>query len=51
MKSKNQNNYINIQGARENNLKNINISIPRKKLVVITGMSGSGKSSLAYNTI
>ncbi len=51
MKSKNQNNFINIQGARENNLKNINISIPRKKLVVITGMSGSGKSSLAYNTI
>ena len=51
MQKNNQNNFINIQGARENNLKNINISIPRKKLIVITGMSGSGKSSLAYNTI
>jgi len=44
-------NYINVFGARENNLKNINISIPRNKLVVITGISGSGKSSLAFNTI
>ena len=51
MKKKNLNNYINIKGARENNLKNINLSIPRNQIVVITGMSGSGKSSLAYNTI
>ena len=40
-----------ISGARENNLKNINLSIPREKLVVITGISGSGKSSLAFDTI
>lgn len=40
-----------IQGARENNLKNINIKIPRDKLVVFTGLSGSGKSSLAFDTI
>ncbi len=42
---------IYIQGAREHNLKNINISIPRDKLVVFTGLSGSGKSSLAFDTI
>ena len=40
-----------IKGARENNLKNINIEIPKNKLVVITGVSGSGKSSLAFDTI
>ena len=40
-----------IRGARENNLKNIDVSIPRDKLVVITGLSGSGKSSLAFDTI
>lgn len=40
-----------IRGAREHNLKNINLSIPRDKLVVITGLSGSGKSSLAFDTI
>ena len=40
-----------IKGARENNLKNIDIEIPRDKLVVITGLSGSGKSSLAFDTI
>ena len=40
-----------IKGARENNLKNIDVSIPRDKLVVITGLSGSGKSSLAFDTI
>ena len=51
MKKKNPNNYISIKGARENNLKNINLSLPRNKFIVITGMSGSGKSSLAYNTI
>ena len=40
-----------IKGARENNLKNINIEIPKNKLVVMTGVSGSGKSSLAFDTI
>lgn len=43
--------YIEIYGAREHNLKNIDIDIPRNKLVVITGLSGSGKSSLAFDTI
>lgn len=42
---------IRIQGAREHNLKNINVEIPRNKFVVITGLSGSGKSSLAFDTI
>ena len=40
-----------IKGAKENNLKNVNIEIPRDKLVVFTGLSGSGKSSLAFDTI
>src|SRR5579862_2985113 len=40
-----------VVGARENNLKNITVEIPRDKLVVITGLSGSGKSSLAFDTI
>ena len=44
-------NYINIEGARVHNLKNIDLKIPRNKLVVITGLSGSGKSSLAFDTI
>jgi excinuclease ABC subunit A len=43
--------YIEVQGARVHNLKNIDVSIPREKLVVITGLSGSGKSSLAFDTI
>lgn len=43
--------YITIQGAREHNLKNINIKIPRDQFVVLTGLSGSGKSSLAFDTI
>lgn len=43
--------YITIKGAKEHNLKNIDIQIPRGKLVVITGLSGSGKSSLAFDTI
>ena len=42
---------ITVKGAREHNLKNVNVSIPRNKLVVITGVSGSGKSSLAFDTI
>ena len=43
--------FIEIKGAREHNLKNININIPKNKLTVITGLSGSGKSSLAFDTI
>ena len=45
------NDKIHIQGARENNLKNVDLVIPRDKLVVFTGLSGSGKSSLAFDTI
>ena len=44
-------NNISIKGAREHNLKNINVEIPRDKLIVITGLSGSGKSTLAFDTI
>ena len=43
--------HITIKGAREHNLKNLNLTLPREKLVVITGLSGSGKSSLAFDTI
>ena len=43
--------YITIKGAREHNLKNIDIQIPRDQFVVLTGLSGSGKSSLAFDTI
>ncbi|NLO93111.1 MAG: excinuclease ABC subunit UvrA [Clostridiaceae bacterium] len=46
-----ENNYIKIRGASENNLKHIDIDIPKNKLVVLTGISGSGKSSLAFDTI
>ncbi len=46
-----ENKYIKIRGAREHNLKNIDIDIPRRKMVVLTGLSGSGKSSLAFDTI
>src|SRR5438270_2998127 len=44
-------NEISVRGARQHNLKNINVDIPRDKFVVITGLSGSGKSSLAFDTI
>lgn len=44
-------NYIKIKGAKENNLKNVDLTIPRDKLVVFTGLSGSGKSTLAFDTI
>lgn len=51
MASENKSGYIKIRGARVNNLKNIDISIPRNKFIVITGLSGSGKSSLAFDTV
>ena len=43
--------FLTVKGARENNLKNIDVKIPRDKLVVLTGLSGSGKSTLAFETI
>jgi len=43
--------FIRIKGAREHNLKNINVDIPRDQLVVVTGLSGSGKSTLAFDTV
>lgn len=43
--------HITVRGAREHNLKGIDVSLPRDKLIVITGLSGSGKSSLAFDTI
>ena len=45
------NEFLDIRGAREHNLKNVSVRIPRDKLTVITGLSGSGKSSLAFDTI
>ena len=51
MENKNNTNTIKIKGARQHNLKNINLEIPKNKLVVFTGVSGSGKSSLAFDTI
>ena len=50
-KTANENNVIAIRGAREHNLKGINVNIPRDRLTVITGISGSGKSTLAFDTI
>jgi excinuclease ABC subunit A len=43
--------FITIAGARQHNLKNLHLTLPREKLIVITGLSGSGKSSLAFDTI
>ena len=43
--------YIRIRGARTHNLRNIDLDLPRERLIVITGLSGSGKSSLAFNTL
>ncbi len=51
IKTANENNVITIRGAREHNLKGINVNIPRDRLTVITGISGSGKSTLAFDTI
>ena len=50
-KIKNELNHIIVKGAKEHNLKNVSLSLPKKKLIVLTGVSGSGKSSLAFDTI
>ena len=51
MKDSKDRKYIKIRGANEHNLKNIDVDIPRDSFVVLTGLSGSGKSSLAFDTI
>jgi excinuclease ABC subunit A len=51
MKDLNHQDFIEIYGAREHNLKNVDLKIPRNQLIVFTGLSGSGKSSLAFDTI
>ena len=43
--------FLQVRGAREHNLKNVNLDLPKNNLIVITGLSGSGKSSLAFDTI
>ena len=50
-KTKNTTDNIEIRGARQHNLKNISINIPKDKLIIISGVSGSGKSSLAFDTL
>ena len=45
------NDFIDIKGARENNLKDVSIKVPRNQFVIMTGVSGSGKTSLAFDTI
>ena len=45
------NDYIKVSGARQHNLKNVNLNIPKNKLTVLTGVSGSGKSSFAFDTL
>jgi len=50
-KNESEKNQIIILNARQNNLKNVSVSIPRNKITVLTGLSGSGKSSLAFDTI
>jgi excinuclease ABC subunit A len=50
-KNQNQNGWIEVRGARTHNLKDVDVSIPRGKFVVLSGVSGSGKSSLAFDTL
>src|SRR3954469_19348226 len=51
MKENDHQNWIKVKGARTHNLKNVDVDMPRDKMVVVTGVSGSGKSSLAFDTI